>query len=104
VRTYIPRETFNLGTRYVVTALPGLQMGATVKWDDDVHLDADNGVIRSDAHAVVSAFASYSFMERYEVRVNGFNLTDEKYLASLYWDQAFYAPPVNWSVTFSVRL
>lgn len=104
VRTYIPGKTFNLGTRYIVTALPGLQAGATVKWDDDVHLDTDNGVIRSDAHAVVSAFASYSFLERYEVRVNGFNLTDEKYLASLYWDQAFYAPPASWSVTFTVNL
>jgi outer membrane receptor for ferric coprogen and ferric-rhodotorulic acid len=104
VRTYIPSKTFNLGTRYTVAAVPGLQMGATVKWDDDVYLETDNGVIRSDAHAVVSAFVGYTFLERYDVRINGFNLTDEKYLASLYWDQAFYAPPVNWSVTFTVNL
>jgi outer membrane receptor for ferric coprogen and ferric-rhodotorulic acid len=104
VRTYIPSKTFNLGTRYTIAAVPGLQMGATVKWDDDVYLETDNGVIRSDAHAAVSGFVSYSFLERYDVRLNGFNLTDEKYLASLYWEQAFYAPPVNWSVTFTVNL
>lgn len=104
VRTFIPEKTFNLGTRYTVAGLPGLQLGALVKWQDDVYLDTELGEIRSDAHAVTSAFVSYEFLDRYQVRVNGYNLTDEKYLASLYWDQAFYAPPVNWSVTFSVDL
>jgi len=102
VRTFIPETTFNLGTRYVVAAVPGLQLGALVKWQDDTHVETDLGVIRSDDHAEVSAFVSYAFLERYELRLNGFNLTDEKYLASLDRDQAFYAPPLNWSATFTV--
>ena len=103
VRTFIPEQTFNLGTRYTVAAVPGLRFGALVKWQDDVSYSTDLGVIRSDAHAVVSGFVSYAFLDRYELQLNGYNLTDEKYLASLYWDQAFYAPPVNWSATLTVN-
>lgn len=102
VRTFIPETTFNLGTRYTVSALPGLQLGALVKWQDDIHVDTDLGEIRSDAHAVVSGYVSYAFLDRYELRINGYNLTDEKYLTSLYWDQAFYAAPANWSATITV--
>jgi outer membrane receptor for ferric coprogen and ferric-rhodotorulic acid len=103
VRTYIPEMTFNLGTRYNIAAVPGLQVGSTVKWEDDVYVDNGFSVIRQDAHAVLSGFISYAFLDRYEVRLNGYNLTDEKYLASLYWDQAFYAPPINWSATVTVK-
>jgi len=103
VRTFIPEMTFNLGTRYTVAEVPGLQLGALVKWQDDTHIDTDLGEIRSDARAVVSGYVSYAFLDRYELRINGYNLTDEKYLTSLYWEQAFYAPPVNWSATFTVN-
>ncbi len=48
-------------------------------------------MIRSDAHAVVSGYVSYEFLEKYEIAVNGYNLGNEKYLTSLYWDQSFYA-------------
>ena len=35
--------------------------------------------------------------------VMGENLSDEKYLASLYWDQAFYAPPRNWTASVGLN-
>ena len=93
VRTFVPESTFNLGTRYAFAQIPGLEIGATVKWQDDTHLDTAGGVIRSDDHAVLSGYVGYAFLEKYEIAVNGYNLTDEKYLTSLYWDQSFYAPP-----------
>ncbi len=104
VRTFVPTQTFNFGTRYRFDQLPGLEAGATVKWQDDTHLDNGIGVIRSDAHAVVSGYVSYEFLEKYEVAVNGYNLGNEKYLTSLYWDQSFYAAGSNATATFRMTL
>jgi outer membrane receptor for ferric coprogen and ferric-rhodotorulic acid len=75
-----------------------------VKWQSEAHLDNGIGVIRSDSHAVVSGYVSYSFLEKYEVAVNGYNLGNEKYLTSLYWDQSFYAAGSNLTATFRMTL
>ena len=101
-RTFIPRHTFNLTTRYTPRPIPGLRLGGAIKWQDDIHLDTDAGVIREEARSVWSLFASYEFAKRYELALTVDNLTDEKYLASLYWDQAFYGAPR--SVTATVRM
>ena len=101
-RTFIPRRTVNLTTRYAPQALPGLQLGLAVKWQDEIHLDAAAGEIRQDARDVWTMFASYAFADRYEISVQADNLTDEKYLTSLYWDQSFYAPPRNYTASFRV--
>jgi outer membrane receptor for ferric coprogen and ferric-rhodotorulic acid len=104
VRTFVPGSTFNMGTRYGFAQIPGLEIGATLKWQDDTHIDTAGGVIRSDDHAVVSAYVSYAFLDKYEIAVNGYNLTDEKYLTSLYWDQSFYAAPSSVTAAFRMTL
>jgi len=102
-RTFVPRETFKLGTRYSPSMLQGLEIGGTLKWEDDMYLDTGAGVISQDARAVLSAYASYAFLEHFEIALNIDNLTDQKYLTSLYWDQAFYAAPRSVTTTLRVR-
>ena len=102
-RTFIPRQTFNLTTRYAPALLPGLHVGAAAKWQSDIYLDTAGGKIRQDARAVWSAFLGYEIGRHWEVTVMGENLSDEKYLASLYWDQAFYAPPRNWTASVGLN-
>ena len=92
-RTFIPRRTFNLATTLEVPAVPGLELGGSLKWQDDIHLESGGAVIRQDAFTLASVYASYELTERVEVGLNVNNLTDEQYLASLYWDQAFYGAP-----------
>lgn len=101
-RTFIPRETLTLATRYAVPFLPALELGATLKWQDDIHLEAAGGLIRQEAFAVASLAASYDFTERMQLAVNVNNVTDETYLASLYWDQAFYGAPRNFMARLTV--
>jgi outer membrane receptor for ferric coprogen and ferric-rhodotorulic acid len=101
-RTFVPRRTFNLGTRYSPSYVPGLRLGGSVKWQDDIHLESGAGTIRQDARAVWSAFAGYAIAQHFEVALNLDNLTDEKYLTSLYWDQAFYAAPRSVTASFRV--
>lgn len=101
-RTFVPRRTFNLGTRYSPSVVPGLRLGGSVEWQDDIHFDTGAGVIRQDARAVWSAFASYAFVQHFGVALNVDDLTDEKYLTRLYWDQSFYAAPRSVTASFRV--
>jgi TonB-dependent siderophore receptor len=102
-RTFVPRTTFNVSTLYRPELLPGLELGASLKWREDVYLDNGVGVIRQDAYLLGSVFASYDVDEHFAVAVNVDNVTDEKYLTSLYWDQSYYAAPRQASVSFRYR-
>ncbi|MFN3583372.1 TonB-dependent siderophore receptor [Phenylobacterium sp.] len=101
VRTYVPRRTFVLGAVWEVPVIDGLEVGGTVKWQDDIHLDAALGTIRQDAYAIVNLVASYDLTDAVKATVRVNNVTDEKRLTSLYWEQAFYGAPRNVSVSLS---
>jgi outer membrane receptor for ferric coprogen and ferric-rhodotorulic acid len=73
-----------------------------VKWQDEIYLDTAGGRIGQSGYAVLAAHVRYQVSRRFELALNVNNLTDEKYLTSLYWDQAFYAAPR--SAAFSFRI
>lgn len=98
-RTFVPRETFKLGTRYRLPAVKGLEIGGTLRWQESIRIDTDAGTIRQDAYSLLSAYVAYAFDQHWKVQANAYNLTDEKYLSSLYWDQAFYGAPVNYAAS-----
>lgn len=99
-RMYVPRQTFKLATRYRL--LPKLEIGGTARWQDDIRVSAASA-IRQEAYALLSTYVSYQPAKNMELAVNVDNLTNEKYLNSLYWDQSFYGEPlaVSGSVKFS---
>jgi outer membrane receptor for ferric coprogen and ferric-rhodotorulic acid len=84
-------------------AFPLHELAGTVKWLDGMYLDTALGMIRQPSYAVLSAYARYALSERLELAVNVNNLTDEKYLTSLYWDQAFHAAPRSGAVSVRLR-
>src|SRR5690606_40198534 len=49
--------------------------------------------IRQDSYAVLGLMAGYRAGNGWEATLNLDNLTDEKYIASLYWEQGYYATP-----------
>lgn len=95
--TYSPKHLVRASTSYRLPALPQLKVGANLRWQDETR----NSVARQDAYAVVGLMASYAIDEHWSVSANLDNLTDEKYLTSLYWTQAYYAAPRNASMTVS---
>lgn len=98
-RPWVPRQTFKLTTGYDL--LDRLEVGGTARWQDAISSTTPG--IRQPAYAVFSAYASFEPAENLELSLNVDNLTDEKYLSSLYWDQSFHAEPrsVEASVKFS---
>lgn len=106
VRTFVPRSTLRLSTSYKVPAVAGLKVGLGMKWQDDIHrvqpaLDPNGNAIvtRQDAYALIALMTRYDFNENLSAVLNVNNVTDEKYLTSLYWDQGYYGTPLNYSAS-----
>ncbi|TLF50619.1 TonB-dependent siderophore receptor [Halomonas urmiana] len=93
--TYIPRHLVRATTSYRPASLAALKVGARLRWQDDIERDRDrdDGKTRQDAYALVDLMASYDFSDSLTGSLNVNNVTDEKYLTSLKWDQGFYGAP-----------
>ncbi|MBQ4890799.1 TonB-dependent siderophore receptor [Shewanella sp. MMG014] len=107
VANYTPEKLFKLGTTYEIPFLEGLTIGANMRWQDDIfrYQEPTKTVVTTqDAYAIVDLMARYEFNENIELSVNAKNITDEKYLTSLYWAQGFYGAPTNYSATLSWKL
>lgn len=101
-RKFVPERVLRAYANYRLPTLEQLKIGGGINWQDDIERITNYGVtVKQDAYATVNAFARYSVSDNLTVSLNGNNLTDEKYLNSLYWDQAFYAAPRNFSASVS---
>jgi outer membrane receptor for ferric coprogen and ferric-rhodotorulic acid len=58
--------------------------------------------VKQDSYAVLSAFAIWDINDHLWVRANADNLTDEKYITSLY-SVGFYAAPVQYRIAMGYR-
>lgn len=106
IRTYVPRELLRLSTTLTLPQLDGLKVGAALNWQSDIYRetsvtgpDGNPALIRQDAYALLALMASYEFSEQWQATLNIDNVTNEKYISSLYWEQGFYGAPRNVSLT-----
>lgn len=101
-RDYIPSQTLRLFASYRPPQLEKLKVGGGVNWQDDIQRVHSAGHrIEQEAYATVQLFAAYQLSDSLSVALNGNNLTDEKYISSLYWDQGFYGAPRSFSASLS---
>ena len=101
-RTYVPRKTLRLSTTYKLAALPALKLGASLKWQDDIErVQTATVTTRQDAYALLDLMARYDFTKNLSATVNLNNVTNERYVTSLYWSQGYYGAPRNGSVSLN---
>lgn len=101
VRSYAPRRLLRASTTYRVPGVEQLKVGANLSWQDDTYRDTSYGEIRQSAYTLVNLMARYDIDKQWSVSANLNNVTNQKYIASLYWDQAYYAAPRNASVALN---
>lgn len=102
VRTFIPRQTLRLSTTVVIASVPGLELGASLKWQSSISRDQGGGITtRQDAYALLDLMARYTINPHWNVTANLRNVTDEKHLNSLLWDQNYYGDPRSLSVSLN---
>lgn len=111
VRDYTPESLFKFAATYEVPQVEGLTLGINARWQEKTSRDqgvvaegfANAGqkiVTTQDAYAIVNLMAGYELNEQMSIIFNANNVTDEKYINSLYWAQGFYGAPANYSLTF----
>ena len=101
-RTYVPRTTAQVSTTYRVAALPALKVGANVRWQGDIHITPEPGiVVNQSSYALLGLMARYDIDKHLSLSVNVHNVTDKKYLTSLYWTQSLYGAPRAASATLA---
>jgi outer membrane receptor for ferric coprogen and ferric-rhodotorulic acid len=96
---------FRLATSYRFDALPGFKVGGTLRWQDRIYrdqqavaLDGSEIFTTQGSYAVVGLMAGYDFGQHWSTTLNLDNVTNRKYIPSLYWDQGFYAAPRSYMV------
>lgn len=95
-----PVQQFKLYTAYKPALVQDLTLGASLRWQDDTHVDGmTDSLYTIDNYFVVGANAGYALTPQVSLAVSVDNLLDEKYRVSNYSHS--YGAPRN--ATFTVR-
>lgn len=109
VRTYVPRHTARLNATYTPPTLPAVTVGAAVQYQSDIErtqprvVDGASVVTRQGDYALVDLMARWTITPALSLTANVRNLTNVKYITSLYWEQGFYGAPRTASATLGLK-
>lgn len=115
VADYTPDTLVKIAVTYNLPQIEALTVGVNMRWQDKVSrnqgvvaegfANAGQDIITTqEAYEVINLMARYEFTENVSLTINANNVTDEKYLNSLYWAQSFYGAPSNYSATVTWKL
>lgn len=98
-KTYIPKNQIKVTTNYTLDSLPQLQLGAGLNWQDDISrvqgtLPNGTEMIREEkAYLIANIMANYSISKALSLKLNINNITNKKYISSLYASEGVYGTP-----------
>ncbi|WP_205677415.1 TonB-dependent siderophore receptor [Aquitalea denitrificans] len=98
VRLYVPRRQVRLSTTWRVPQLEQLKLGASLNYQSETRYSSTSAAYQG-GYSVWNLMASYEVDKHLTVAANLYNVLNRKYLTSVYWDQSYYAAPVNASVS-----
>lgn len=95
-RKYVPTHSFRGMATYRLPSLPQVKVGARVSWQTKVQSDTNNAIYQN-AYGLVDLMTSYDIDSHWSTALNLNNVTDRKYLMSLYDNAttASYGAPRN---------
>ncbi|WP_420806420.1 TonB-dependent siderophore receptor [Pseudoalteromonas ruthenica] len=108
VRDYTPEDQVKVALNYQVPVIEGLSFGANYRWQAKTSRVQSNGTIPTvttqGAYGLLDLVATYQVTERISATFNVNNVTDEKYLHSLYWAQGYYGAPRHYAFSINWQL
>ncbi|MFJ4142164.1 TonB-dependent siderophore receptor [Pseudomonas sp. NPDC089734] len=101
-RKYVPTHSFRGMATYRLPGIPQMKVGARVSWQTAVENDT-NSAIHQNAYGLVDLMTSYDIDSHWSTSLNLNNVTDRKYLLSLYNNAttASYGAPRNLTASVS---
>ena len=95
--TYTPRQLFKLSSSHRIGAW---KLGGALRWQDDIYrINNLGGETRQGSYALLDLMARYEFSKQLYTALNINNVTDKKYINSLYWEQGYYGAPRSFNLT-----
>lgn len=82
-RQYVPTHSVRGSLTYRLPGVPKAKIGSRVQWQSHTEVDSNSRVYQ-DAYALLDLMGSYDFDEHWSTSLNLNNVTDQKYLLSLY--------------------
>lgn len=110
VKNYTPETQYKLAVAYKVPEVDGLTAGLNYRWQDDtkrIQAATSQGVTpvtKQDAFGILNLMATYDITDNVGVSFNLNNVTNEKYIHSLYWAQGYYGAPRSYSISVNWQL
>ena len=112
-RTFTPRKMAHLSAVYRLPGLQELKLGGSLQWQDEIYREQGTATTganagstiytRQDAYTLVNLMAGYDVTQNFNATLNLNNITDEKYITSLYWGQGYYGAPQSAELHLSYR-
>ncbi|MBQ5939220.1 catecholate siderophore receptor Fiu [Massilia sp. AB1] len=103
--SYTPKQSFTLWTSY---DLPfGLKIGAGARFSDKLKRGTDGAIgtpAFTESYWVFDAMASYKLNDNIDLRLNVYNLADERYVASINKSGYRYTPGAPRSASLSANI
>ena len=102
---WVPRRTANLMLSTRLQSVPALSLGIGGRWQSDISNYEDYvkyARVRQDGYAILNAFVAWDITPDLTLRANVNNITDEKYIQSLY-SVSYYGPPRQYAVSLDWR-
>ena len=102
---WVPRRTANLMLSTRLQSVPALSVGIGGRWQSDISNYEDYvkyARVRQDGYAILNAFVAWDITPDLTLRANVNNITDEKYIQSLY-SVSYYGPPRQYAVSLDWR-
>ncbi|MCU1727546.1 TonB-dependent siderophore receptor [Pseudomonas sp. 7P_10.2_Bac1] len=96
---FIPRNALTSSLTYQLPMEPKVKVGGSLKWQSKIENDTTPAADQA-AYALVGLMASYQIDSHWSTQLNLDNLTNQKYLDSVRYDQSNFGDPRN--VTASV--
>jgi outer membrane receptor for ferric coprogen and ferric-rhodotorulic acid len=102
---WVPRNTANLAVSARLPSYSALSFGVSGRWQDKTVSGPDSYTgytVSQDAHTVLDAFVGWDITRDLTLRVNARNITDRKYIGSLY-QIGYYGAPRNTTASLEWR-
>ena len=114
VANYTPEQVAKLSAVWQPEQLAGLELGMNYRWQSAIsrqqgvvskaYANAGQAIVtEQSAYGLLRLMARYSVNTQWQLQFNANNVTDETYLNSLYWAQAYYGAPASYSVSVNYQ-
>lgn len=102
---WVPRNTANLLLSTRLSSYPALSFGAGGRWQSEIsnfESYVTSAPVRQNSYTLLNAFVSWDITPDLTLRANVSNITDKKYIQSLY-SVSYYGPPRQYALSLNWR-